>query len=513
MIDSPQDLPADAATLKSLVEGLFQTLTEKDRRIEQLGLQVEWLKRQLFGRRSEKLDPGQLALALDELSVPEIPAQEPETEKPVVQAALVKGHGRQRLPAQLRRERIEYHPPEAEQVCPDCSQQMARIGEEVSEQLEYTPASIFVIEHARIKYACRGCAGHVVTGAPAVAQPIAKGLPGPGLLAHVLTSKYADHLPLHRQESILERQGVQLSRSTLCDWVREGARRLAPVVDEMIRELLLSRKIHTDDTPVPVQDRDRESTREGRLWVYLGDHEHPHVVFSYTPNRKRDGPLRFLKDYRGYLQADAYAAYDAIYAGDLVIEVACWAHARRKFFDAMKADPMRAQVALAYIRRLYEIEKRGRGLKPLERLELRQAEAKPILEALATWLQEQVGRVAPKSPLAEAIGYARAQWVALSRYLEEGILDIDNNAAERALRRVAVGRKNWLFAGSDEGGDRAAIVYSLVASCARLKINPFEYLQDVLRRLPSLPPDRIVDLTPQAWLAQRTAAVSVAPAA
>jgi transposase len=513
MIDSPQDLPGDAATLKSLVEGLFQTLTEKDRRIEQLGLQVEWLKRQLFGRRSEKLDPGQLALALDELSVPEIPAQEPETEEPLVQAPSVKGHGRQRLPSQLRRERIEYHPPEAEQVCPDCSQQMARIGEEVSEQLEYVPASIFVIEHARIKYACRGCAGHVVIGAPEVAQPIAKGLPGPGLMAHVLTCKYADHLPLHRQESILERQGVQLSRSTLCDWVREGARLLSPVVDEMSRQVLLSRKIHTDDTKVPVQDKDRKSLREGRLWVYLGDDKHPHVVFSYTPNRKRDGPQGFLKDYKGFLQADAYTGYDAIYAGELVIEVACWAHARRKFFDAMKVDPKRAQVALAYIRRLYEIEKRRRKLQEPARSELRQAEAKPIVVALGVWLQEQVGRVAPKSPMAEAIGYARGQWVALTRYLEDEVLDIDNNAAERALRRIAVGRKNWLFAGSDEGGHRAAIVYSLIATCARLKINPFDYLQDALRRLPSLPPDQIADLTPQAWLAQRTVAVSVAPAA
>jgi len=368
-----------------------------------------------------------------------------------------------------------------------------------------------VQEHARIKYACPKCQGNVVIGTLPL-QPIAKGLPGPGLIAHVLTSKFGDHLPLHRMEGIFQRHGVELSRSTLCDWVGAGAERLAPVVELMKAEVLASRKIHTDDTPVPVLDPDRKTTRTGRLWVYIGDDDHPHIVFDYTPDRSRDGPLRFLGNYQGYLQADAYGGYDAVYAGRRVVEVACFAHARRKFFDAIQNDARRAQTALAFIRELYAVEKRGRDLSAADRQALRAAEARPVLDSFQEWLAGQRGQVAPKSPIGEAIHYAQAQWEALQRYLEDGILEIDNNRAERALRRVAIGRKNWMFAGSDEGGRRAAIVYSLVASCATLKVNPFEYLRDLLRRLPGASEADIRQLTPHAWKTQRQAAEPLAAA-
>jgi transposase len=506
------DLPSDVSTLKSLAEQLFETLVERERKIGQMASQIEWLKRQLFGRRSERIDPNQLALGLGEPPAEAVAAEPEAAAEPekTGETARRPGHGRRSLPRHLRRERIEYHPAASDLACPECHQERTCFGAEVTEQLEYVPASLFVLEHARLKYACQHCQGHVVIGALPGSAPIAKGLPGPGLLAHVLTSKYADHLPLHRLESIFLREGVELSRSTQCDWVKAAAERLAPVVEAMRREVLGSRKIHTDDTTVPVLDRDRTTTKTGRLWVYCGDDDHEHIVFDYTPDRKRDGPAEFLQGYKGYLQADAYAGYDGIYAGCEVIEVACWAHARRKFFDAQSSDGRRSHTALALIRRLYKVETLARPLKPDARQSLRQKESTPILQEIQAWLLKESGAVSPKSPMGQAISYARSQWQALTRYVDDGVLDIDNNAAERALRRVALGRKNWLFAGSDEGGRRAAIVYSLVASCARLKIGPFEYLRDVLRRIATHPPADIDQLTPKAWKADRDQDIAVA---
>jgi hypothetical protein len=307
---------------------------------------------------------------------------------------------------------------------------------------------------------------------------------------------------LNRLEGIFQRHGVELSRSTLCDWVGASARLLEPLVEEMKAEILASRKIHTDDTTVPVLDKNHEATKTGRLWVYVGDPAHEHIVFDYTPDRgSRDGQRAFLNGYKGYLQADAYAGYDAIYVSQEVIEVACWAHARRKFFDA-KADAVRSRIALGYIRELYEIEKRGRDLGEKERRDLRVAEAKPWLDTFKSWLDDEAKKIMPKSSIGGAISYALAQWGALIRYLDDGLLEIDNNRAERALRRVAIGRKNWMFAGSDEGGRRAAIVYSLIASCAALKIDPYAYLRDVLSRLPTTQgADALRLLTPKAWKA------------
>lgn len=506
MEPEPQ-LPTDPQALRQCVLELLSTLQERDRRIGQLSSQLEALKRRLFGKRSEKLDPDQLLLELGAWLItqpPEAPAPQPVVPAEKDSAPRKKGHGRGRLPEHLPRQRTEYHPAPADCVCRECQVNLRRIGEEVSEQLEYVPASLFIREHARIKYACPQCQGNVVIGTLPL-QPIAKGIPGPGLLAHVLTSKYADHLPLHRQEGIFQRHGVELSRKTLCGWVAAGAAQLKPLVEVMKKEVLCSRKIHTDDTTVPVRDLERDSMRTGRLWIYIGDAEHEHLVFDYTPDRKRDGPQGFLSGYKGYLQADAYGGYDGVYAPQGkerepgAIEVACWAHARRKFFDSMSSDSGRAVLALGYIRALYAIEKQARDLSTEERHALRGREAPRILAAFKAWLEGEAPKVMPKSPMGEAITYACGQWVALTRYLEDGILEIDNNRAERALRRVAIGRKNWMFAGSDEGGHRAAIIYSLVASCAALKIDPYSYLRDVLQRLPSCPPDELKNLVPKAW--------------
>lgn len=500
-MSEPTSLPDDPALLKEVITQLHQELQSSYRRQEQLQHQIDLLARRLFGRSSERIDPNQLALGLGEIAtpVPVVPVEDegPQDDPPPA-GRRRPGHGRKRLPENLPRQRVTHEPSEDERQCRGCGTAMARIGEEVKEQLEYVPASFYVLETVRGKWACRRCEDGVVTAA-VPAQPIAKGLPGSGLLAHVVVSKYADHLPLARQTGIFARHGVELSRSTLCDWVGAAADLAGPVVAEMRRELLGSKVIHTDDTPVPVLDRSRESTRTARLWVYLGDRGHPHTVFDFTPDRTRDGPSRFLEGYTGYLQADAYSGYDGIYAGGVVREVACMAHARRKFYDARTTDPERVFTALAFVRQLYQVEQRARELTPEARRDLRLRHAVPILDVFALWIQEHAPRVLPKSPLGEAITYAQLQWQALRRYTEDGDLAIDNNAAERALRAVAVGRKNWIFAGSDEGGRRAATLYSLLASARRHGLDPYAYLRDLFQRLPTHPHDRLAELTPAAW--------------
>jgi len=509
-----QNLPNDPALLQQMILDLLGTLDDHKRQIDQLKHQLAQLRRHQFGRRSEKIDTGQLLLAFAQLQQAEAQAKAaqrvansrpatPPREKP-------NGHGRRALPEDLPRERIAYPLPEQERICPDCGQVRDKMGEEVTEQLDYVPASFVVRQHVRIKYACKQCQANVVTSRMP-AQPIEKGIPGPGLLAHVLVSKYADHLPLHRQESIFRRHGIDLSRSTLCDWVGGCADLLEPLVKAMKAELVLSHVIQTDDTPVPVLDATRVGTREGRLWVYVGDADHPYTLFDYTPTRKRDGPAAYLAPYQGYLQADAYAGYDGIYAGGEVTEVGCWAHARRKSFDARTSDSRRAHVALAYIQQLYKVEDKARGLDADARHAMRQEQSRPILVEFGQWLEAEQMTVLPKSPMGEAIGYARRQWAALNRYLDDGRLEIDNNAAERALRAIAIGRKNWLFAGSDEGGRRAAIIYSLIGTCKRHGVEPFAYLRDVLERVSTHPQSGIAALLPHHWQAAQDLAASSGP--
>jgi transposase len=334
-------------------------------------------------------------------------------------------------------------------------------------------------------------------------------------LAHVAVSKYGDHLPLYRLERILARFGVELSRSTLCDWMGRCGLLLQPLYQSMIRNVLASSVIHTDDTPVPVLDPELEHTRTGRLWVYLGDATHPYNVFAFTPNRKRDGPADFLKDFKGYLQADAFGGYDGIYATQEVVEVGCHAHARRKFHEARTSSATAAHQALAYYRQLYEIEQAATSaaqeaqcahpeasseeLLSIHRLRLRRERTVPMLAEFHSWLLAQQVEALPKSPLAQAIGYALNQWEALTRYTTQGFLQIDNNCAEREMKRVAIGRKNWMFAGSDQGGTTAAVLFSVVSTCQRHGLDPFFYLRDVLANLPGLKPDQIDSLLPDRW--------------
>lgn len=501
-------LPDTLEELRQYCAQLLAELSEQHQLVAKLSHELALFRRYLYGRRSEQLDPAQLMLefaswrqALHEAA----PGPAPATPEAPAVPRPRPGHGRTPLPAWLPRRRVEPALPEGPCTCRACGARLVKIGEETSEQLDDTPASLFVTEHVRVTYACQACEGQVVTSAMP-AQPIDKGRPGPGLLAQVITAQYADHLPLNRQVDIFARHGVELSRQTLCDWVAAAANLLAPVSRDLTTTVLGGKVVQTDDTTVPVQDHARTHTRDGRLWVYVGDTRPATIVYDYTPTRSRAGPIDFLGKFRGYLQADAYAGYDAVYATGRVGEVGCWAHARRYFWEAKEADALRALAALGVIQQLYRVEAEAKGLEAGARRALREAQAQPVLERFKRWLEEHANVVLPRSPIGEAVSYARRQWTALTRYLEDGDLAIDNNASERALRRVVTGRKNWLFCGSDEGGRRAAILYSIVATCKTHGIDSWAYLRDVLERIPTHPNRRRAELLPQEWKAARAVA-------
>ena len=498
MTAMPDAVPTDPEDLRQYCQQLLAELGDKQQLIDKLTHQLALFRRYLYGRRSEHLDPAQLLLefaswvhAQGTEAMPPPPPVAPASPRP-------RGHGRTPLPALLPRRRVEYPLPEERCACTACGGRLVKIGEETSEQLDYQPASLFVTEHVRFTYACHACEGTMVT-AERPAAPIEKGRPGPGLLAQVVTAKYADHVPLNRQSEIFSRHGVTLARQTLCDWIAAAADLLTPLYADLTGSVLASRVIHTDDTVVPVLDRARTETREGRLWVYIGDGHPADIVYDYTANRSRAGPLAFLRDFRGYLQADAYAGYDALYATGRVVEVACWAHARRYFFDAKASDPARALPALGFIQHLYAVEREVKGADADTRRMRRVEQAGPVLTRFRQWLDAQADVVLPKSPMGEAVGYARAQWTALTRYCEDGALAIDNNVSERALRKIVTGRANWTFCGSDAGGERAAILYSLVATCKAHGLDPWAYLRDVLERIPSHPNRRRAELLPRHW--------------
>ena len=572
-------LPDDPATLKHMIQELLASLQEVRRDNEALRHRLDSLLRRLYGPRGERYDPHQLPLFPDLAAGPDAAAPAPAEPAAAKPKRRCRPHGRRRLPQDLPREPRHHQLTEAERVCPGCGQVRVDIGVDRSEQLEYRPASLLVIEHLVHKYACPCCgqppapaagpsvppesqpmpshepepppasaevpattdgppapvppglqpagagSGPAVPGEPLrpsgpvpvvvaaakPAMPIAKGLPGPGLLAHLIVSKYADHLPLHRLERIYERQGVFLHRSTLSDWLGACAQLLRPLYELMVGVVLQSRALHTDDTTVKLQDPLTHLLSTARLWGYLGDAAHPYNVFDFTANRKRDGPERFLASYRGYLHADAFSGYDRLYLPDprtaaaRIVEVACNAHARRKFYEARGSDALRAHQALAYYRQLYELERAAKDFSDGQRLQMRQELSLPILEQFHMWLEAQRAAVLPKSPMGEAVGYALNNWAALKRYTEAGFLAIDNNVAEREMKRIAIGRKNWLSVGSPRGGQTAAVLISFTSTCQRLDIEPWAYLQDVLARLPSLGREQLGELLPDRWEAARRA--------
>jgi transposase len=519
MITPADPLPDDLETAHQLIRELLETLGQQIHLNAKLQHQLEQLLRQRYGRKSERVDPAQLLLFAQGILAQAEPEPEPEpdpasepTSPPSAPQRQKNGHGRKPLPASLPRKPVVHDIPPEQRPCPDCGTMRCRIGEEVREQLEYVPASLIVIEHIRPKYACPDCAANVVI-ADRLPEPIEKGLPGPGLMAHVITNKYADHLPLYRQEGILRRQGVEISRSTMCDWMAVAAELLSPIVKLMLVKILASQVVQNDDTPVKVQDHDGKGIKTGRLWVSIGDHYNPHVVYTYTPDRSGAGPAAIFKGFEGYLQADAYSAYDGLYASGTIIEVGCMMHARRKFYEARTSDPPRAHQALAWIRLLYDVEREAKEKSETAEYEtfvaarhaLRGERSRPIFKQLHDWLVAEAPKVLPKSPIGEAIRYALNHWTALARPLEAGFLELDNGACERAFKPVALGRKNWLFVGSDKGGETAAVLMSLCTTCKDLGIDPQAYLRDVLDRISTHPARRIEELLPDRWQALRQA--------
>jgi hypothetical protein len=365
-----------------------------------------------------------------------------------------------------------------------------------------------VHEYVRGKYACRYCKNGVSSPPPPL-RPIARGIAGPGLVAEIIVSKFSDHLPLYRLEDIFVRCGVHFARSTLCDWVAAAADLLEPLYDLQRQLVVQSPVLWTDDTPVTVLVSGAEGSRQGRFWTYVGE-EYPYSVYDFSTSRRRDGPQSFLQTFRGYLHADAYAGYDAIYLGSnhQIVEVACWAHARRKFFDASKNYPRESHQVLEWIRQLYDTEDRARELSVDARYDLRRSEAEPVLDKLEVYLAELAEILLPKSALAKAVTYARNQWQALRRYTADGRLTMDNNTAERTLRHQAIGRKNWLFLGSESAGPRAAVLYTILAGAKRHRLQPWTYVRELLLRMHA-DDNRLEEMLPDRWAAQHPEAVLV----
>jgi transposase len=515
----PASLPnldgLDPEALKALVlakhsESLEQhkELTSSTHEIEHLKLVIEKYRRMIFGRKSEKLTAQleQLEFRLEELETAQAAEEATQAATEATQPSSTRTDSKRRsrparkpLPEDLPREVVTHLPPHSN--CPDCGGALRQFGEDVSEQLERIPASFKVIRHVRPKFACPGCES--VVEAPAPARPIDRGLPGPALLAHVLVSKYADHQPLYRQSQIYAREGVDLDRSTLAGWVGAASELLTPLVDQIRKHVLAAAKIHADDTPVPVLAPGNGKTRTGRLWTYVRDDRlagfstAPAVWFVYSEDRKGEHPKRHLKDFKGALQADAYSGFHHLYGDGTIYEVACWAHTRRKFHDIhlAHASPTTTE-ALARIGALYGIEEQIRG-KPAElRCSVRQDRAKPLLDELRQWMEKTLRSLSTKSETAGAIRYAISHWRALTRYVDDGVLEIDNNAAERALRSVAIGRKNYLFMGADSGGQRAASLYSLIGTAKLNGLDPAFYLRTVLATIAEQPINRIQELLP-----------------
>lgn len=502
-------LPTDALRALILAQHAellttHEQLLSREREIEHLTLLLAKLHRMQFGRKSEKLQRQieQLELRLEELesnrsekepSAPEL-APVPASAIPTVAKP-----ARRALPDHLPRDTRTHTPKET--VCPQCQGELRKLGEDVAEMLEYVPASFRVIRHVRTKLSCTKC--DCIVQAEAPSRPIERGLAGPGLLAHVLVSKYCDHQPLYRQSEIYARQGVELERSTLADWVGGCSRLLEPLVEALRRYVTAAGKLHADDTPVPVLAPGNGKTKTGRLWTYVrddrpaGDTAAPAVWFTYSPDRKGEHPEQHLKKFRGILQADAYAGFTRLYEDGRIQQASCWAHVRRHFYDLEQAhgSPV-AREALARIGALYKIEEQIRGKPPEPRRGVRRTQSKPLLDSLREWFEATLSKLSRKSDTTAAIRYALSRWDALTRYIEDGHIEMDNNAAERSLRAVAPGRKNYLFAGSDAGGERAAAIYSLIGTAKLNDLDPEAYLREVLDRIADHPINRIDELLP-----------------
>ena len=547
------DLPDDPAALRAVVAQLARERDEAARQrdeaaiqrdaaarrldamerrsqeleVEKLRLEVELLrlKKLYYGPRADRLNtPGDVAQLLLEFAThleqrpvgAEDPTSASSVEPPAQTAAETDpksarrvGKGRRNLAAfdQLPLTRHVHDLGEDQKACPCCGQPRQKIGEESTWQVEYVPGHFERIEHVQVKYACKHCEQNAdnpqITLAGKSAQPIDKGMAGPGLLAYVVTSKYADYLPLYRLEAIFERNGLQIDRSTQCLWCRDVAELVGPLYRRMIERVLASHVVATDDTIMPMLAPDK--TVKARMWVYVGDEANPYNIFDFTLGRSRDGPATFLNNFKQTLLADAYGGYDGIVVGNCLTRAGCWAHARRKFVDAEKTHPQIAVEAVGIIRQLYGIEQRGNALDAAARLALRQAESAPLLASFKDRLHEWRDRLLPKHPIREAVQYTLNQWDALSVFAADGAVPIDNNVSEREMKRVVLNRKNSLFVGNERGGRTAAILSSLTSTCRRHAIDPQRYLTQLLTNLPATLMSQLDRWLPDAWKRRQSA--------
>ncbi|MGE3806411.1 MAG: IS66 family transposase [Gemmataceae bacterium] len=499
-------------TCHQMLRELLTTVAELRTKVDKQQAHIQYLVRMTFGRRSERVEGPTL---FDGLADPEAAsrptAPEPEPAEVVVKKR--RGHGRRKRPVELPRQQEVLDLTEAEKACPCCGELRVRIGADVSERLDYRPASLFVHAIERPTYLCRHCEqkGENIQAAqaPLPPTPIPRCTFGAGLLAHVIVSKWVDHLPLYRLESILSRLGLQVSRSTLCDQTMACARLLTPLYDLMCRRVKASFSLHTDDTPVRLLN----PLRTGYAWVYVGDLTNPYTVFDLSPGHQHEYPEKFLAGYRGCIHADGYTGYNPLYAAGAK-HVGCWMHVRRYFFEAKESDPVRAHEAIARIRLLYAVESEAKNkqLCDAELAVYRQEHARPLLQSFANWLAEEVPRALPKSKIGEAFIYASKQWPSLIRYVEDGRLSIDNSRAEQALRPVALGRRNWLQIAGDGGLKSAAVLLSIAATAKRHDVNPWVYIKHLLNASAALQPDADhSDLLIDAWVQAHSSGPAATP--
>ncbi|HHS9996667.1 TPA: IS66 family transposase [Klebsiella pneumoniae] len=503
--DSQLSLVAETeAFLRSALTRAEEKIEEDEREIEHLRSQIEKLRRMMFGTRSEKLRrevaQAEALLKQREQASDRYSGREDD---PQVPRQLRQSRHRRPLPEHLPREILRLEPEET--CCPACGGEMAYLSEVSAEQLELVASALKVIRTVRVKKACTKCDG--IVEAPAPSRPVERGIAGPGLLARVLTAKYCEHLPLYRQTELLARQGVELSRALLSNWVDACCRLMAPLDEALYHYVMNCRKLHTDDTPVPVLAPGRKKTKTGRIWTYVrddrnaGSSDPPAAWFAYSPDRQGKHPELHLRSFRGVLQADAFAGYDRLFStsreGGVLTEAACWAHARRKIHDVyISSQSATAEEALKRIGELYAIEAEIRGMPETERLAARQSRSAPLLASLHEWMVEKSATLSKKSRLGEAFTYALNQWDALCYYCRDGLAEPDNNAAERALRAVCLGKKNYIFFGSDHGGERGALLYGLIGTCRLNGIDPEAYLRHILSVLPEWPSNRVGELLP-----------------
>ncbi|RZL93732.1 MAG: IS66 family transposase [Variovorax sp.] len=517
MLMTTEELLVSNAALSGEVQRSQEALKIALLTIDKLKVEVAYLRRMKYGRSSEQLEHAQLELVGGQLAQPtaapvtvaEDGGQDKSNVASIEDARKKRKSknrpGLRELPEHLPR-RTVMHTAQAGCTCEACGSGLREIGQDVSEVLDYEPGSFHVVRHVRPKLACAGCS--TITQAPAASRPIERGLAGAGLLAHMLVGKYADHLPLYRQCQIYAREGVQLERSTLTDWVGQAARLLAPLADAIGRYVLSAEKIHGDDTPIRALGGRGQKAHTGRLWVYVrddrpsGDEASPAVWFQYSADRRGEHPVRHLKNYRGILQADAFAGYHELYRDDRILEAACWSHARRKLWDIHerqhKLSGTLAHQALERIGKIFKVEAEISGKPPLRRKRMRRLRTRRELDDLKVWLNATLAQISAKSPMALAIGYSLSNWTALTRFVDDGRIEAHNNAAERALRGVALGRKNYLHVGSDGGGQSAAVIYTLLGTARLNGINPQLYLRHVLERIAGHASNRIDELLPWA---------------